>query len=250
MQTSDWNKWDAQNYLQEFYGNDVAADEIETILFLSRLAKNNPASKILDFGCGPTLHHIFPFAPHVSEIHLADLLNSNLKEISKYLNNEIGSHSWDQYIEYALSCESQNTVTKKAIHERKRETRRKVTKLIEANARNQDPLGPDGRGTYPIVMSCFCADSATDHHNEFAMLIENIASLVEPGGLFIVTCLRNATFYKAKHSFFPSANVDEKLLGSVLIRNFIPDTVEITVKHLPNHADQGYTGIIMATARK
>ena len=60
----------------------------------------------------------------------------------------------------------------------------------------------------------------------------------------------NATFYKTKHSFFPSANVDENLLGRVLAENFIPESVEITVKHLPNHADQGYTGIIMATARK
>lgn len=250
MQTSDWKKWDAQNYLQEFYGNVVADDEIETISFLSQLAKNNPANRILDFGCGPTLHHIFPFAPHVTEIHLADLLNSNLGEISKYLDNEIESHNWDKYIEYALSCESQNPVGEKAVYDRKRETQRKVTKLVEANARNQDPLGPEFRGTYPIVMSCFCADSATDHHDEFAQLVENIASLVEPGGLFIVTCLRNATFYKTKDSCFPSANVDETLLGKVLTNIFIPETVDIMVKHLPNHADQGYTGIIMATARK
>lgn len=250
MPTSTWKKWDAKQYLKDFYGGSVASDEIETISFLTELAKNNPQDKILDFGCGPTLHHVFPFVPFVSEIHVADLLSSNLAEVTKFIKNESDAHNWDKYIEYALFCENKKIPTTDLVIERRLATSKKITKVLEANARNDDPIGPDFRGKYPIVISCFCADSATDNHNDFSLLVRNIASLVQPGGMFAIACLRDTSFYKTNESHFPSARVDEIILEKVLKNIFLPQSVRIETKHLPDHKQQGYSGIILASATK
>lgn len=250
MTSSTWKKWDAKQYLLDFYGGNVSTDEIETISFLAQLAKNNPQHRVLDFGCGPTLHHIFPFVPYVSEIHVADLLKSNLFEVSKFINNDSDAHNWDKYIEYALICEGNKKPNTGAIAERRLATSQKITKVIEADAREVDPMGIEFRGSYPIVISCFCADSATDNHEEFSLFIRNIATLVQSGGLFVIACLRDASFYRTKESHFPSARVIENTLEKILKNHFIHQSVKIDTKHLPEHREQGYTGIILASAIK
>jgi len=248
---SSWNRWDPKAYLKEFYSGDVAQDEIETVAFLAKLAKKiNSPKKILDFGCGPTLHHVFPFIPHVSEVHVADLLKPNLDEISKFLKKEKDYHNWDKHIAYTLECEGQKKPTAKAIEQRKKHTVEKITKLMKANARNSNPMGIKYRGAYPVVISCYCADSATNNRKDFTLYVKNIASLIQPGGLFIIACLRNSRYYKSGSSYFPSANVNEHFLLKILKYNFIAETIKIKVKKLPNHKEQGYTGIILAYATK
>lgn len=40
----------------------------------------------IDIGCGPTVHHAFPLAPFIREIHLADYLPANLAEVRLWLD--------------------------------------------------------------------------------------------------------------------------------------------------------------------
>lgn len=244
-----WKQWNPRQYLADFY-DSVDADEIETIAFLTDIAQRIPKdSVVLEFGSGPTLHHIFPFAPIVSEIHMADLIESNLSEIQTWISNDPEAHHWDPFIKYALSCEGHDT-SETSIATRAAETRAKITKLMTADAKQQDPLGPDARATYPVVMSCYCADSATDNHRDFEAYLSNVISLIEPGGLFILACLRNAMHYKVGPLSFPSANVNEHVVQGILENHCVPDSISISVRELPSHIDQGYTSILLSYATK
>jgi hypothetical protein len=249
--TNIWNNWDPKLYLNEFYSGAVAPDELETIGFLARLAKKLPAQyKILDFGCGPTLHHILPFLKNASEVHLADLFQSNLEQISRYLKKDKIAHNWDRYIEYTLECEGVAAPTDEEITEKRNSIYDKITKLIVADAGDKDPLGPEAREAYEVVISCYCADSATTDYETFSQYIKNISSLVKPGGTLVLACLRKALHYKTGASYFPSANVDEVLVYQLLCLDFELETITIETKELPHHAHQGYSGIILAHATK
>lgn len=245
-----WKKWNPKIYLNDFYLK-VEPDEIATISFLSKVAKKiKPKQKILEFGSGPTLHHVFPFISQSLEFHVADYLKSNLKEISNWVDNKSDAHNWDDFIAYTLKCEGVKNPTSKDIGLRKSEARRKVTKYIQADARKTNPLGKAARESYPVVISCYCADSATHNHHDFKAYIKNITSLVEPGGIFVLACLRKARYYKVGSLSFPSANVDEHLVRKILEVDFTPKSIKIEVKKLPSHKDQGYTGVILAYATK
>ena len=78
--------------------------------------------------------------------------------------------------------------------------------------------------------------------------MRHITGLVRPGGLFVTAALRRSRGYVVGGRTFPSANVDEHDLDAVLADEFAERAVE--VRHLDQHAAQGYSGIVLAWGRR
>lgn len=248
--TSEFAEWEPRDYLRDYYSY-VEPDEKETISFLVEASKNIPqGSTILEFGSGPTLHHIFPVVPYVSEIHMADYVEKNLDELKKWVEKAPDMHSWKPFVAYTLECEGLKNPTDEQIEQREEETRRKITKFMQADAGKTDPLGADTRGKYDVVYSCYCADSATGDKKTWDLYMKNIISLVSPGGFFVTTALRKATYYKVGERYFPSANVDEHDFERALRLDFSKGNTTIEIRELPEHEYLGYTSILLAHAVK
>ncbi len=97
------------------------------------------------------------------------------------------------------------------------------------------------------MISAYCADSATDDRAIWETLMANITALVAPGGLFLTAALRSCRSYQVGDKRFPSANVDEHDLRRVLAPGFSP---RVEVRQLQGHEAQGYTGVVLASARR
>ena len=235
---SDWVPGD---YLADYYG-EVQADELETIpFFVDAMRETEPGEPVLFFGVGPTLHHVFLAAPHASEIHLADYLPENLREIERWLARDPDAHDWRPFVRYTLQCEGVGSPTEAQVAEREELTRARVTRLLEVDARHPSPL--DDR--YATVVSAYCADSATEDRAVWETFMEHIAGLVRPGGVFVTAALRRCRHYVVGGNRFPSADVDEHDVHAVLSRRFSHPTVEARKVGESN----GYSGIVLAWAR-
>lgn len=244
---SDFVEWIPGDYLRDYYSY-VEPDEEATIKYLVEVSKKIPKdATLLEFGSGPTLHHIFPVIPHVKEVHLADYLEKNLDEIKKWQRKDNGMHSWKPFVEYTLKCEGIEP-TEATVNKRKEETRRKITRYEQADAGHTDPLGKEMRGGYDVVYSCYCADSATGDKDTWFTYMRNIISLVAPGGYFVTTALRKAKYYKVGDRYFPSANVDEHDFAKVMGEAFRSEDIHIEVVEMPDHDYLGYTSILLAHA--
>lgn len=246
------SEWRPAHYLQDYYST-VQADEIETIKFLvdrfKELFKNKPRVPVLlEFGVGPTMHHIFAAVPYADEIHMADFLDINLKDIRKWLSRDKDAHNWDPFIEYTLKCEGINNPTVEDIESRKQETRKKITKLFIADASQENPGGKELSNHYPVVMSCYCADSATQNIDEWQKYMQNIVSMITQNGSFIVTALYKTKGYKVGDKIFPSAYISEKEMATTLALAFPTDKTTMDVRHLEGHESQGYHGVLFAAA--
>ena len=247
---SSFQHWKAQDYLNEFY-LVVVRDEREAIKFqLDILKKRNKKTLTLEFGCGPTLHRAIAAAPYVSEIHMADYLEENLETVKNWLESKNEFHNWNHYTKYILEKEGIQQPSLDQIHERESLTRKKITKLFQADASFKDPLGIKYREFYPFVISGFCADSATDDKKIWNTYMRNIASLVLPNGSFFTAALMNASHYKTGNKYFPSANINRIDLLKVLELDFNPKSITIEERDLPEHQHQGYKGILLAHAIK
>lgn len=247
---SQFNKWIPENYLKDYYSS-VEPDEKETIAFLVntfKKIKNNPI--LLEFGCGPTLHHIFPATPYVSEIHMADYLSGNLGEIKKWIQHEHGAHNWKKFIDFTLRMETGARPSKYEIEKREKTTKEKIKGLFQVDANKIHPMGKVYDKRYDVVLSCYCADSATNNKYKWERYMRHIASLVAPGGTFITAALRNADYYKVGSRYFPSAHVNEEDLRKVLMLDFSPESITIEIRSIPQHESQGYTSILLAHAKK
>ena len=247
---SSWHQWKAKDYLNEFY-LQVVPDEREAIKFQVDFFKGrNLKTIMLEFGCGPTVHRAIAAAPYVSEIHMGDYLEQNLEEVKNWLKLKKGSHNWNHYTRYILECEGIRKPSLDKIHERENMTRKKITKLFQVDASYKDPLGKKYREHYPFVLSGFCADSVTDDKKIWSLFMRNIASLITPNGLFFTAALMKATYYKTGNNYFPSANIGKADLLRILKLDFLPESITIEERDLPEHEHQGYKGILLAYAIK
>jgi NNMT/PNMT/TEMT family len=235
--------WVPGEYLSDYYSR-LEADELETIaFFVDAMRETSPGEPVLFFGVGPTLHHVFLAAPHASEIHLADYLPANLREIERWLAREPGAHDWRPFVRYTLQCEGIESPTEGQVTEREELTRARVTRLLRVDARHPAPL----EERYATVVSAYCADSATEDRAVWETFMEHIAGLVRPGGVFVTAALRRCRHYVVGGKRFPSADIDEVDVRAVLAGRFAHATIE--ARRLAEHAAQGYSGIVLAWAR-
>jgi len=249
MTDTTFDEWDPHDYLSDYY-KKVDPDETHAIRYLVEALRDVATGPALCFGCGPTLHHVFPAAPRVSSIHLADYIPRNLAAIEEWRSAAPGAHDWSPFIRYALECETGFTPSEAAIEERARLTRDRIASTMPCDAGLEDPLGPSFRGSFATVLTPFCADSATGDKAVWARYSRNIASLVRPGGLLLTAALRRCRRYKVGARYFPSANVDEHDLRSILAEDCDPASIEVDVCEVPEHQEQGYSGILLARAYK
>ncbi|HSW96757.1 MAG TPA: guanitoxin biosynthesis pre-guanitoxin forming N-methyltransferase GntF [Candidatus Saccharimonadales bacterium] len=245
-------EWSPKEYLNEFYTDDIDADEREALKFQINYAKEHLTNKplALDFGSGPTALRALAIAPYVSEIHIAEYLQGNIEELKKWVYNQPDGHDWDLFVEYILQCEGIKKPTDEQIEQRKALTRGKITKFFQADAGDKYPLGKEYDGYYQHVYSGFCADSATNDKAVWKLYMHNIASLIASNGSFFTAALRNTTSYAAGTHTFPSANINENDMRNILELDFLPQSITIEIRDLPEMKEHGFEGIILAHAIK
>ena len=244
--------WSAQAYLADYY-RLVEPDERLTIAyFVEALRGSDCGEPLLLFGVGPTMHHTFLATGAASEIHLAEYLPANRREIERWLAGAPDAHDWRPFVEYTLTCEGVVRPTPEQVSEREAQVRAKVTALLPADVRRDDPLGGRGDAPYATVISAYCADSATSDAATWERYMQRIAGLVRPGGLFLTAALRRSTGYVVGDKTFPSARVDEHALRRVLEPTFDwnDSNGSIDVFDVPAEGSHGYTSIVLARVRK
>lgn len=246
-----WEQWDARRYLEEYFGSP-SQDVRATTAFVTDSLKEfegKELSRVLDFGSGPTIIGVASAPRYAKEIHVADYLEPNLNEIRKWKNGEKDAYDFTGTYELVLETEGQ-TPSAELIRSRDTQLRQKITKILHCDAGSQTPLGPDAQ-KYPVIISLYCADSATSSKNEWNKFMTNILSLLEPGGTIIMSALRNSEYYTIGDKRFPSANIDENDIAAMFAANgFAPTDVEVQVEQVASKLEQGFTSLLFAKARK
>lgn len=244
--------WCANTYLDDYY-REVQSDEQVTMRFLASAAARLPAPRLLlDFGCGPTVHHLFPFATRAAEIHVADYLSTNLEAVRRWVRRERRAHDWTEFARYALREDLRREPTEFEIEDRLHTTRRRIVRTIAADARSSRPLGAavpaDG---YPAVLCCFCPDSITSDRAEWRTCMLNIAGLVARGGWLVVTALHAATSYRVGRARFPSPAITAHDVADVLqAGGFAADKTTIETARVADPSAHGFDAVILAAAER
>jgi hypothetical protein len=249
MAKDAFDEWLPRDYLRDYY-SELQEDERYTIRYFVEQMRAAPEGPLVCFGSGPTLHHVFLTAGRATELYLADYLTRNLDEIERWLTRAPGAHDWVPFVRYTLWCESGAEPSDADIAARMEQIRGRISGLVQADAGLTDPMGPAFRGRFATVLSPFCADSATDDKAVWERFCRNIASLVAPGGLMLTSSLRHCRRYRVGQRHFTAANIDEVDLQAILEKDFVPGSIAVEVRETPEHLAQGYSGIILARARR
>jgi hypothetical protein len=244
--SGEFSSWSAAEYLRDYYSR-IETEEDHTLKFLVQQCTRLPVgSTILEFGCGPTLHHVLPFSRRAAYVHVADLLPTNLDAIRRWQQRDARAHDWREFTRRVLHLEGRCESTPDDILTREELTRAAITRRIVADARQRSPLGALTR-RYDCVVTCYCADSATADKQEWRQYMRNITSLVAPGGVLLVAALRRCSSYTVGGQTFPGASIDETDLASVY-RELAMSSIDIESVNVPDRAPHGFDSVLLSTA--
>ena len=243
-----FDEWVPADYLREYYGTKVDADEQNAIRYFVEEQRGSELGPVLCFGSGPTLHHVFSAAPYASALYLADYLPVNLAEIEKWQKRAPGAHDWSPFVRYTLSCELAREPSAAEVTARLELTRARIAGLLPTDAGLERPLGPDFHRYFTTVLTPFCAEAATTDKAVWARYSRNIASLVAPGGRLLTAAVRHCHKYRVGRRYFPTTYIDENDLRAVLTEDFPSNTIQVEAREVPEHVEQGYSSILLARA--
>ncbi len=243
----NYTEWSSADYLKQYYSTvDITADEAAiakfVVKFLAETGQYFP--EMLEVGCGPTVHHAFPFAPLVGRIYMADYVVSNLPEIQKWIDG-VG-HDWTPYLTGVLTAEGNTSAT--ALSQRIELLKSKIAGLLPCNAIDVHPIGTLRR--FPLVTSFYCLECIGQDKAQWGQAMRNVSSLVAPKGHLILSALRKADKYIVLEDKFPATNIDENDLKEALVGcGFDPTTINVEV-HKSGWEEEGFDTILIASAQK
>lgn len=240
--------FDAQAYLREYYG-DIGAENLALLRFLvNGLRSVSPDSLMLDFGSGPTIYSLITASVRVKEIHVCDYVESNLDEVRKWLRRDPTAFNWREFIETTLELEGKDN-SPRSVFLREQETRNRVTRLVRGDASLPSPLGKM-TSQYDLLVSNFCAESATSDWSQWRVFIHNITSLLKPGGTFMLAALKGADSYSVGDTNFPAVRIMEQdLLQALVEEGFVRKS--IAIESVPaDRPSRHYEGLMLARATK
>lgn len=244
----DWSVFSPRAYLREYYA-DIGAENLALLRFLVRsLGDISPESMLLDFGGGPTIYSMIAACARAREIHFCDFLESNLDEVQLWLRSRPDAFDWTQFVKATLVLEGRN-YSPEGVKSRENEIRRKVTRVMACDANGANPLNGIS-WQYDVLVSNFCAESATDDRAQWRRFVRNITSLLRPGGRLVLSALKGADSYAVGEEVFPAVFILEDDLIQVLgDAGFCQDS--ISIESVPaDRPSRHYQGLMLATATK
>jgi hypothetical protein len=105
--------------------------------------------------------------------------------------DKAGKELLPSFVEKTIELETGKPCTLAQRARREGELRGRITRLMHCDA-SRSPAISDCNGCYDVVVSNFCAESATSDPVIWRAYMHNISSLVRPGGTLIVSALKGA----------------------------------------------------------
>lgn len=236
-------------YIETFYaGQPPTDDERAVIGFLNRhVHRLSGRPRLLEVGCGPTVHHVFPFLGAVSAVDMADYLPENLEEVRRWRDRRPDAYGWRQYA--ALQASLRGDASDASIDAIEAGARACIDRLLECDLRRR-PVLVDG-ARYDAVSAFYCTEEVGITIPRWEEVMANLADGVAPGGHLFLACLRETDFYLVGDARYPCAHVTEHDVLRILPTlgfDLAQSTVETVA--IESQRDTGVTGVVLAAARK
>jgi hypothetical protein len=158
---------------------------------------------------------------------MADYLPGNLRQVRRWRDGESNAHRWQEYTALTLSLERRPN-GQADIERRELDTRRKLTRFLLCDLKNDTPLRTPRQ--YSAVCSFYCGENIGITKDEWFRVMRRLANLTRPGGYLFLSALRETDYYVVKSSDgashrFPLAFLTEQDFATALPQlGFAPPT--------------------------
>jgi len=237
-------------YVATFYGDHPPTEDERAVLsFLTTHAPRiTGRPRMLEVGCGPTIHHVFPFVPYVAAVDMADYLPENLAAVRRWQRRAPGAYSWRQYARLAVELQSREA-TDDEVDRLEAGARARIGRLLPCDLKQPTILA--GCDTYPVVGAFYCTEEVGISIPRWEGVMEHLGRTVSPGGMLFLSCLQDTDFYLVGETRYPCARITEEDVRRALSNlGFDIEASAIESVTLESQREAGLVGVVLAAARK
>jgi len=234
------------DYLHSYYGKlDSEADGLLAFL-VEQFESIEPGARVLEFGGGPTLIGLIPAARRARSIHFCDYVAENRQLVERWLAGDDHEFDWQVFIERALQFEGIAHPGPADIAARCALIRSVVGPVTTCDIYQRPPIQSPHR--FDVILTNYCLDAVTDDINEWHQHIETLKQMLLPGGLFVMSSLKQATYSDFGATRYPNVYLLEDDVRAGLIQaGFAENTISIATAPA-DHDSREYRGVIFAAA--
>jgi hypothetical protein len=214
VRSNPYTDFAPRGYIADYFSTPDG-ENTEMMRFHAEVHARIPdAHLMLELGGGPTIYQIISAAPHTDEIHFADYVSANLREIEAWRAADPHAYDWSPFVRRALELEGR-TSDDAAIAQREAIVRSKLTRFLFTDALAEQPIGPN-RESYDKVAVNFVLEGITDSYDEWHAALLRLASLVRVGGHFIYAAVVDSTYWFIGDTRYPNLPISEAHLREAL----------------------------------
>lgn len=243
--TKDFSKFNPMDYLEEYYMDDDENDPENDFLlgFFHHVYGQMPRQKkLLEVGGGPVIYPLISASSKVDEIIFSEFIRENRMAVKDWVKKDPCAFNWSRYFQYVaeMECTSPESVEERL--------RSKLKKIIKCDISKTNPISPLSHTNFDILSINFCPESITDDEKSYRTWLGNIVSLLKPGGIIVMTLIRNARYYTSGDTKFAACSIDENGVADAL--KMAGCRITRIRSYDINDPERGYDGLIALTAVK
>ncbi|KAM7304951.1 nicotinamide N-methyltransferase [Ixodes scapularis] len=173
--------------------------------------------KLLDVGCGPTVHNVFPATKKIEDIVLSDFLPQNKLAVEKWIQKSPDAINW-YFQSEPLAILEGFTDVKCGAREIEERTRMAIRKVVFCNVLDPQVLPEEHNEPFDVVLTSLCLESACLDEGTYKKAVQNLANLVTHRGYLIMCGICGSDKYLVKGVTFPVFPVSVDLAKEAITR--------------------------------
>ncbi|XP_044530315.1 phenylethanolamine N-methyltransferase [Gracilinanus agilis] len=172
---------------------------------------------LIDIGSGPTVYQLLSACAHFEDITMTDFLEVNRQELGVWLRQDPGAFDWSHYSQHVCLIEGKG----ESWQEKERQLRSKVKRVLPIDVHQPQPMGPGSPAPLPTdaLVSTFCLEAVSPDHASFQRALDNITTLLRPGGHLLLIGALEESWYLAGEARLSVVPVQEGDVREALSRS-------------------------------
>ncbi|XP_068118217.1 nicotinamide N-methyltransferase-like [Hyperolius riggenbachi] len=211
--------FDPKIYLETYFrlaGDSMGDDLLHFIL--KNLAQifnsgNVKGETLIDIGTGPSIHHLLSACNAFKNIIVSDFTDRNREEFQAWLSNKSTIFDWSPILKHVCQLEGGRIPWA----EKEDSLRRAVTQVLKCDILKSNPTDPVELGQADCVLSCLCLESVCKDEEDYIAALNNISTLLKPGGHLVLAGALGNTFYTVGAVRFSALPVTDDFIKQSLI---------------------------------
>ncbi|XP_078496158.1 nicotinamide N-methyltransferase-like [Lissotriton helveticus] len=211
------NHFDPRKALETFFVRDSEfVDDTITEMF-SKFFKFTSSGQVkgdslIVLSIGPFVYDPLPICEYFNEITFACADDKSIQEVQKWWKNEPDAMDFSSIMEWI--CDLQGSGEKWT--EKQQIMQRNIKRVLKFDIMSCNPFSPIIHPQADCLLLAHCVEHFVTDKKSYCKALENVSSLIKPGGHLILFTIFYATFFMCGDFKFPLFCLDEDIMKDAL----------------------------------